>query len=520
MTTVREATYSVLRKLGITKIFGNPGSTELAMFRDFPKDFDYILGLQETSVVSMADGYALATRNAALVNLHSAAGLGHAMGAVFTAFRNQAPIVIIAGQQARSMLPFEPYLSSERATELPRPYVKWSIEPARAEDVPAAIARAYYVAMQEPRGPTFVSVPVDDWDCACESVDARIVSQRVLPDPVLVGEAAEAMAQARKPVIIVGQELAQAGVWEDLVSLAERHQAPVYSAPHASRNCFPEDHPLFAGFLLWHRQAIVEALAGHDLILVLGAPVFTYHVEGSGPFVPDGARLIQIVSDPSTATWTPVGTSIVGNLRHAVQALCTGPAPSPRSAPPPMIREFELSSGELTDAFLMQRIERHRPPTSIIINEAPTSLDAMRAFIPMTKPDTYFTFASGSLGYGMPAAVGIAMGVPDRKVIAIIGDGSSNYAIQALWTAAQRGVPVAFIVLNNHGYAALVGLAQRMGIAKDDVVGAEVTGIDFCHLARGYGVPACRVEKANALDEALQTAFAAAGPVLVEVIVN
>ena len=161
--TVREAVFGLLRDLGLTTIFGNPGSTELPMFLDFPADFRYVLGLQESVVVGMADGYAQATRNAAFVNLHSAVGVGHAMGAIFTAYKNRTPMVITAGQQARSILPFDPFLSSARATELPRPYVKWAVEPARAEDVPLAIARAYYLAMMPPRGPVLVSVPADDW---------------------------------------------------------------------------------------------------------------------------------------------------------------------------------------------------------------------------------------------------------------------------------------------------------------------------------------------------------------------
>ena len=161
---MREAVIDLLRSFGTTTIFGNPGSTELPFFRAFPNDFRYVVGLQESVVLAMADGYAQATRNAAIVNLHSATGVGHAMGSLFTAFRNRTPLVITAGQQARAILPTEPFLFSQQAAELPKPYVKWSNEPARAEDVPAAIARAYYLAMQPPQGPTFVSIPVDDWD--------------------------------------------------------------------------------------------------------------------------------------------------------------------------------------------------------------------------------------------------------------------------------------------------------------------------------------------------------------------
>src|SRR5499425_1832571 len=191
--TVRDQVFELFRDFGTTTIFGNPGSTELPMFRDFPEDFRYVLALQEMVAVGMADGYAQATRNTGLVNLHSATGLGHSLGAVFTAYKKQAPLVLIAGQQARSILPFEPFLFSERAAEFPRPYVKWSCEPARAEDVPAAIARAYYTAMQPPRGPTFVSVPVDDWDRPCEPVPARQVSTAIRGAPELLAPAGDAL---------------------------------------------------------------------------------------------------------------------------------------------------------------------------------------------------------------------------------------------------------------------------------------------------------------------------------------
>lgn len=150
MTTVREAVLDLLRAFDMTTIFGNPGSTELPLFLDFPGDFDYVLGLHEGVVVAMADGYAQARRNASFINLHSAAGVGNAMGTIFTAYKNRTPLVITAGQQSRSILPFDPFLHSAQAAELPKPYVKWSCEPARAEDVPLAIARGYYIAMQPP----------------------------------------------------------------------------------------------------------------------------------------------------------------------------------------------------------------------------------------------------------------------------------------------------------------------------------------------------------------------------------
>src|SRR5215208_5953980 len=203
-TSVKQATLDLLRAFGIRKVFGNPGSTELPFLSDWPDDIDYVLGLQEASVVGMAVGYAQATRNVGFVNLHSAAGLGNALGNIYTAHRNQTPLVITAGQQARSILPLQPFLYAERATEFPRPYVKFSVEPARPEDVPAAIARAYYVAMQPPCGPAFVSVPIDDWSRATAPVEARKVSRELGPDSSAMKALAAALAGSQRPALVVG----------------------------------------------------------------------------------------------------------------------------------------------------------------------------------------------------------------------------------------------------------------------------------------------------------------------------
>src|SRR4051812_27511499 len=203
METVRDITIALLRSLGMSRVFGNPGSTELPMFRNFPPDFEYILGLQEATVLAMADGHAQATRSAALVNLHSSAGVGHALGNLFTAFRNQAPLVVTAGQQARSILPFEPFLYAERPTEFPRPFVKWACEPARAADVPLAIARAYRIAMTPPFGPCFVSVPVDDWDQPGGSVAARTFAMRNPGDRIALDQLARELRAARRPALVL-----------------------------------------------------------------------------------------------------------------------------------------------------------------------------------------------------------------------------------------------------------------------------------------------------------------------------
>ena len=247
--TVKQATFDLLRAFGIKTVFGNPGSTELPFLSDWPDDIDYVLGLQEASVVGMADGYAQATRNAGFVNLHSGAGVGNALGNIYTAHRNQTPLVITAGQQARSILPLQAFLYAERASEFPRPYVKYSVEPARAEDVPAAIARAYYVAMQPPCGPTFVSIPIDDWTRPTQPVEARQVSREIGPDAEAMKTLVAALSASKRPALVVGPGVDRAGAVDLMVQVAEKAKAAVWVSPFSARCSFPERHPQFAGFL-------------------------------------------------------------------------------------------------------------------------------------------------------------------------------------------------------------------------------------------------------------------------------
>jgi benzoylformate decarboxylase len=498
-------------------VFGNPGSTELLMFREFPAAFRYVLGLQESLVVGMADGYAQATRNAALVNLHSAVGVGHALGNIFTAYKNQTPLVITAGQQARSILPFEPFLYSAQATELPKPYVKWSCEPARAEDVPGAIARAYYIAMQPPRGPAFVSIPVDDWDRACEPVEPRLVSTSVRGDPVVLETIARMLGEAKRPAIVVGASVARDDAWDEVIALAELHQASVWASPMSGRNSFPEHHRLFAGFLAADRARIVASLTGHDLILVLGAPAFTYHVEGFGPHIPPGAKLCQIVDDPSIASWTPVGIAAFSSLKPAIRELLNAPPPHSRTPPPARAPLPRLSGEVITDRYLLQQLAAIRPADSIIVEEAPSSRGPMHDYLPILERDTFYTCASGGLGHGLPAAIGVALGRPGKKVIALLGDGSSMYAIQGLWTAAQLKLPMTFIIINNRRYEALHEFGRHF--ALENLIGTDLRGIDFCGIARSQGVDAIRVERSDALDEALRRGCTATQPLLIEVLV-
>jgi benzoylformate decarboxylase len=516
---VKDATLNLLRAFGIQKVFGNPGSTELPFLSDWPDDIDYVLGLQEASVIGMADGYAQATRNAAFVNLHSAAGLGNALGNIFTAHRNQTPLVITAGQQARSILPLEPFLYAERASEFPRPYVKFSVEPARAEDVPAAIARAYYVAMQPPCGPTFVSVPIDDWTHQIQPPQARSVSRELGPDPGAMRTLTTALTKSKRPAFVVGPGVDRAQAVDLMVQVAEKTKAAVWVSPFSSRCSFPERHPQFAGHLHASPGQLSDALREHDLVVVIGAPVFTFHVEGRAAIFDGTSTIFQVTDDPTAAAVTPSGTSIIATMKPALTLLLEllpetrHPRPMGREIPPP-----PKTADPIPVDFLMHTLATNMPADAALVEEAPSHRPLMHKHLPMRGQDSFYTMASGGLGFGLPASVGVALGRPEIRTVCLIGDGSAMYSIQALWTAAQRKLPLTVVVINNAGYGAMRSFSQVMQVRN--VPGLDLPGIDFVQIAQGMGCDAIRVSKAAELAPALSRGLAHDGVSLIEVMVE
>jgi len=517
--TVRHATLDLLRAFGIRKVFGNPGSTELPFLSDWPDDIDYVLGLQEASVIGMADGYAQATRNAGFVNLHSAAGVGNALGNIFTAYRNQTPLVITAGQQARSLLPLQPFLYAERASEFPRPYVKFSVEPARAEDVPAAIARAYHVAMQPPCGPTFVSVPIDDWTHQTQAVEARTVSREFGPDASAMKALATALSASKRPAFVVGPGIDRAQAVDLMVRLAEKAKASVWVSPFSARCSFPERHPQFAGFLHASPAQLSDALGDHDLVVVIGAPVFTFHVEGHASIFDGATAIFQITDDSDAAAVSPVGTGIIATIKPALTMLLDllpetrRAVPAGRALPP-----IPSAADPVPVEFLLHTLFSAMPDDAALVEEAPSHRPALQMFMPMRGQDSFYTMASGGLGYGLPAAVGIALGRPDIRTVCLIGDGSAMYSIQALWTAAQRKLPLTVVVINNAGYGAMRSFSQVMQVRN--VPGLDLPGIDFVRIAQGLGCDAVRVAKSSELAPALKRGLAHDGVSVIDVMVD
>lgn len=523
MRTVREAAIDFFRAQGMTTMFGNPGSTELPMLADFPDDFRYVLALQEASAVAMADGYAQATGRPTLVNLHTAPGVGNAVGALVTAAANGSPLVVTAGQQVRPMLTLEAMLTNTRATEMPHPLVKYSAEPPRAQDVPAVLARAVHLASLPPRGPVFVSIPMDDWnepasDEATVPVTSRRVHGRAAPDPTSVELLADALAGARAPAIVSGGDVDATGGYDDAVALAERLGAVVFSPPAGGRLGFPQRHPLYRGTLPMAIEPVAEALAPHDVVLVVGSPVFRYYPYVPGDFLREGTRLFHVTASADEAARAPMGDAVVADPALTLRALLDRvpatdrPRPAERPSPEPAQRRGDglLSAEEAFDALAAAW-----PEHGVLVNESPSNLAAQQERVPLDGAGSFYFTSSGGLGFGLPAAVGVALADPSRPVVAVIGDGSMQYSIQALATAAALGAGVTVIVLDNREYAILKWFAHRERTPK--APGLDLPPIDHVALARAYGVEAESVSSAEELTAAVARGVAGPGPRLVHV---
>ncbi|MGF6780352.1 benzoylformate decarboxylase [Paraburkholderia sp. GAS334] len=521
MTTVHQACHDILREQGLTTLFGNPGSNELPFLKNFPADFRYILGLHEGAVVGMADGFAQATGRPTLVNLHSAAGTGNAMGALANAWNSHSPLVVTAGQQVRSMIGVEALLTNTDATNLPRPLVKWSSEPASAQEVPLALSRAIHTAATPAAGPVYLSIPYDDWQQEAGPGVEHLARRRVefagQPSAHMLASLANALEQAKEPVLVVGPDVDAVNANRFAVELAEKLAMPVWMAPSAPRCAFPTTHPCFRGLLPASIAGISRLLDGHDLILVVGAPVFRYHQYEPGDYLPKGARLISITCDINEATRAPMGDAIIADIAATLRVLSEIVSPSPRSMPNTLSRPDHAPElpGPLAPERVFDILDAVAPRDAIYVNESTSTTNLLWQRLRMTEPGSYYFAAAGGLGFALPAAVGIQLAKPERRVIGVIGDGSANYGIQALWSAAQYEIPAIFIIVKNGTYGALRWFAGVLQV--EDVPGLDVPGLDFCALARGYGVDALHANSGASLKAALEQALGSDKPFLIEV---
>ncbi len=525
MTSVRDAAFELFREHGMTTIFGNPGSTELPMLGPLPHDFRYVLALQEAVAVGMADGFAQASGKVTHVNLHTAPGVGNGVGAIFGARANHAPLLITAGQQARSLITMGALLTNRDAVDAPRPYVKWSFEPPRAVDVPFALAQAIHSASLPPAGPAFVSIPMDNWSAELEPNDyatqvARTVRGRAQPQASEIAALAARVRAARSPVFVAGPDIDASGGWEAAVELVERQRLPVWASPATagSRIGFPEDHAAFQGVLPPAVGPLAQTLAGHDFVLAAGTSIFPYYPNIPGEFLADGAELVAITSDPDDAARAPVGDAIVADVGLTLRALADElREPVDGRAPPPARVEHDAppSGEQLSGGDVHAVLAELFPRDGIVVLESPSSTAALRNRLRLGRPGSYYFSAGGGLGFGLAAAVGVQLAQPERQVVCVLGEGSAQYAITAFWTAAAYDVPVKFLVLRNGEYSILKWFSTLEQI--DDAPALELPALDVAATAASYGVPSRTVDASEPLRESLSDALAADGPRLVQV---
>jgi len=525
-TTVRQATIDLLRTHGLTTWFGNPGSSELTLLQDFPSDFQYLLGLQEMVPVGMADAYAQITGRPAIVNLHTAPGMGNGQGALYNAFINKTPLIVTAGNQRRNMQNQGCLLTNVDATNVPKPFVKWSAEPAIASEVPAVLARAIHIANTAPRGPVFVSLPMDDMAVELsdkEASDIEVLRTRTVTHasgfpPDLAANIGALLNNAASPAIIVGGDVERFGAWDAVIALAERTKSIVLTAPLTGLSGFPEDHPLYHGSLPPGAGWISKILSGRDLVVVIGAPVFRYYPQIEGPYLPEGTRLIHITNDPDEAARAPVGEAIVADLRCAAEAVLahvdetSRPTPAPRD---PVADPGTVTAPLAPDA-LWSTVGLNLPADTLLVTEGGSNEFPIGASVRPGHRFSHLTAAGGGLGFGLPAAVGAQLAAPDRPVVAAMGDGSMHYAITSLWTAAHYGIPLTVVVASNSEYGILKefgGIEHTTGVP-----GLDLPGLDIVATARSYGVDAHEAKSTDEVAELLKAGIADRGrPTLIDI---
>ncbi len=516
--TVRQAVHDLMAFHGMTVLFGNPGSNELPFLKDLTAR--YILGLQEAAVVAMADGYSQVTDRPTLVNLHAASGSGNGLGALTNAAISRSKLVVTAGQQVRNMVGPEVVLANVDATMLPKPLVHRSLEPLAAADVPRAFSESVLASQ---RGPVYLSVPYDDWDAEVEESVvgqlSRTVAPGSAPDPIVIADLHDRLDAAEAAVLVLGPDVDTPEAWAAAIALAEAHDLPVWAAPSLPRLPFPNQHPLFRGVLPAAIGPIGEILGAHDLALVIGAPVFRYHQWQPGEYLPETTQLVQIGDDPDAAERAPFGDALVTDPVAALVGLADAAAPDP-GTPRTWEPEIEPATASATPGTLhpeevFATLRETMPVDTRYVVESTSTNSAFWSQMDLRESGSYFFPASGGLGWGLPASMGVALADARRPVVAIIGDGSAHYSIAALRTAVEEGIPVTIVVLRNSTYGALVWFADMLDAGT--VPGLDLGDVDFVSIARGYGMTAVHADSTAHLAELLTEAHGAGRPTLIEI---
>ena len=543
----KRAFLDLLRQEGVEIVFGNPGTTELPLMDAFAVEHDikYVLGLQEAALMAMADGYAQASGKLAVLNLHVAPGLGNAMGMLYDAVKAASPILITAGQQDLEYLVTEPVLSADLTT-LARPFVKWAAEVHRVADLPRLVHRAVKTALAPPTGPVFLSLPGDILKAEgdLDLMTPTRVAPRLRGDAAAVAAAAALLAQAKRPVIFAGDAVAQSRAHAELVALAELIGAPVYTEFVPSTASFPASHPLARGAMVRTQAGVRQVLDQHDLLFSVGADLFTLSLPSDIEPMPPGLPLIHLDTDPwELGKNYPAQVAILGDPKSTLAELTAAVEAALTSTARGAARDRFRTASEVTLAerhalkakakalagktpvqalALLDAIGDMLPKDAVVIEEVLSSSPGIRQLIRSDDPQSYFGLRGGGIGWGLPAAIGIKLALPHRPVVALIGDGSAMYTIQALWTAAHYRIGVVFVILNNTSYRILKQrLLALRGHAEqaDNFVGMELTDptIDFIGLARSLGVDAERAKTVHEATDLIAKGIASNTPLLIDV---
>jgi benzoylformate decarboxylase len=536
-----------LKDEGITHLFGNPGTTELPIMhalKDHP-DLTYVMAMQESLVVAIADGFSRASGRLVACNVHVAPGLGNAMGSLYNAQFTGTPMILTAGQQEQGHGLMEPLLYGP-LLRMAEPLVKWAVEVTRLEDLPRIVRRAAKVATTPPTGPVFISLPGDilNSEAGIELGRSTRVDTRVKPSDEALQSLVSRILKAERPVIIAGDEIVKSDALQEAAALAQTLGCPAYqqSAPYGAH--FLSESPCFMGALSRSQTQVREVLSAYDLLIVLGADPLRMSVHSEVEPLPDGMPIVQVgLVDWDLAKNFGAEIALKADVRETLRALVPALKSKGGAALEARAREgvTSLASKNWTArrAGLVEQISKARdrapidpdyltlqivetmPANAILVDEGLTSSRPMLSLRPHRERYGYHALASGGIGWGVPASVGVSLANPGRPVVCFSGDGSAMYSIQALWTAAHHKLPLNVVIANNGGYRII---KQRLLSfhGDDNYVGMDFAdpSVDFAGIARSLGLEAIRITKPKDLQAELASAFKRPGTKLIEVVVD
>ncbi len=541
----RQVLLETLINHGVDRIFGNPGTTEsplLDSLLDYPQ-LQYIVHLHEGVATGAANFYAQASGKTAFVNLHVAPGLGNAIGAIYSALKNNSPMVVTAGQQDTRMRLRDPILGHDLAA-IAAPVTKWSVQVERADELGPILQRAFKIANEAPAGPVFVALPIDVMEQETSIAAGRPGHSYTAtrPDPAGIAAMAKLLAAAKSPAIVAGDDIARAGADKTLVKLVEKLGASVWFEGLRGQNSFPTDHPAYRGTLAFDALGVARQLADSDLVLMVGGPFFeeVWYAPGS-PFAA-GTKVLQIEAGASRLAYNfALDAGVVADAGAALEALdaaLTGVDAAAASKRNEAMKARKAAD----DAAQKARVEKAwaRTPTSmaramaeiragspkdvVVVDETITAnLDLFKTFT-FKGPGDYYSGRGGGIGQGLAGAIGVAVAETKRPILCVSGDGSSMYSIQALWTAAHHELPIVFVILANREYRVLKhnidAYRARFDVKSNKpYMHMDLTGptMGFVDLAKGMGVAGTYVSKADDIKAAVEAAFKSGKPHLIEV---